>query len=71
MVAFIFVLIAAVLSDKLKMRGPFLLSGCVTAIIGYAMLLGSSDKAVRYAGSFFVATRVYVGSPMVCGPFRS
>ena len=65
MVAFFFVLITAMASDKLKMRGPFMLAGCVLGIIGYAMLLGSHDKSVRYGATFFVATGVYVGSPMV------
>ena len=42
-----------------------MLGGCLLAIIGYAMLLGTKHTSVRYGGTFFVATGVYLGSPMV------
>lgn len=66
MCAFFVVLITAGFSDRFKMRGPFMIGGCLVAIIGYAMLLGSKHSGVRYGGTFFVACGVFQGSPMVC-----
>jgi hypothetical protein len=65
MVAFCCVLITAAFSDKYKMRGPFIIGGSLLAIIGYIMLLVAKRASVRYGGTFFVATGVYLGSPMV------
>lgn len=63
--AFLLVLATTFYSDKLKMRGPVMLAGCTTAIIGYGMLLGSKSPSVRYGGTFFVASGVFVCSPAV------
>lgn len=38
-----------------------MLGGCLLAIIGYAMLLGSKSESVRYGGTFFVACGVFPG----------
>lgn len=65
MCSFFVVLITAWYSDRIKMRAPFMIAGCLVAIAGYAMLLGSEKNAVRYAGTFFVACGVFQGSPMV------
>ena len=42
-----------------------MIGGALLAIIGYAMLLGAKQESVRYGGTFFVASGVYIGSPMV------
>lgn len=63
--AFLCVLLTTFYSDRMKMRGPVMLVGSGTAIIGYAMLLGSKSNSVRYGGTFFVACGVFVCSPMV------
>ena len=65
MAAFFLVLITASLSDRVKARGPFMIGGCLLAIVGYIMLLVASKPLVRYGGTFFVASGVFVGSPMV------
>ncbi|RVX76153.1 hypothetical protein B0A52_00510 [Exophiala mesophila] len=67
MAAFLLVLITAGLSDKLKARGPFMIVGCVLAIVGYVMLLAAERPSVRYGGTFFVACGVFPCSPMVMG----
>lgn len=69
MCAFFVVLITAGFSDRFKMRGPFMIGGCLVAIAGYAMLLGSERSGVRYGGTFLVACGVFQGSPMVCPSF--
>lgn len=63
--AFLIVLATTYYSDRIKMRGPVMLVGCVVAIIGYAMLLGSKSPNTRYGGTFFVATGVFACSPAV------
>jgi hypothetical protein len=65
MAAFLLVLITSGLSDRMKARGPFMIGGCILAIVGYIMLLAGKSSGVRYAGTFFVACGVYPGSPMV------
>ncbi|ETN43675.1 uncharacterized protein HMPREF1541_02834 [Cyphellophora europaea CBS 101466] len=67
MAAFCIVLITAGLSDRFKARGPFMIGGCLLAMIGYIMLLAASQPTVRYGGTFFVASGVFMGSPMVMG----
>lgn len=42
-----------------------MIGGCILAIIGYIMLLAASQPLVRYGGTFFVASGVFLGSPMV------
>jgi hypothetical protein len=64
MCAFFVVLITAHLSDRLKMRGPFMIGACIVAIVGYAMLLGAEKSMVRWGGTF-LAAQVFAGSPMV------
>jgi hypothetical protein len=65
MCAFVCVLITAGLSDRLRARGPFMIGGAIVAIAGYIMLLVASKPAVRYGGTFLVASGVFTGSPMV------
>ncbi len=62
--AFLLVLATAALSDRIKARGPIMIAGCVLAIAGYIMLLAAKKPAVRYGGTFLVASGVYPGSPM-------
>ena len=63
--AFLCVLLTTYFSDKLKMRGPIMIFGSSTAIIGYIMLLASHSAGVRYGGTFFVACGVFICSPAV------
>jgi hypothetical protein len=62
---FIVVIITAYFSDKVKLRGPFIVAGTLIGICGYLMLLISQNNAVKYAGTFLVATGVFPGSPML------
>ena len=51
MAGFVAVICATFLSDKLKVRGPIVLTGCSLAIIGYIILLIPARPAVHYGGS--------------------
>ncbi|KAI9818389.1 MAG: hypothetical protein M1827_000447 [Pycnora praestabilis] len=67
MAGFFTVLIAAHFSDKVKMRGPFMLVGAILGIIGYIMLLTGPTAKVKYGGTFFVAAGIFPCSPLVMG----
>ena len=63
-VGFLLCLATAYASDKLRLRGVFMLAGNGFAIIGYVMLLAGPTSAVQYAGTFFVAAGIYGMSPV-------
>lgn len=42
-----------------------MLAGCALSIIGYIMLLASKAPNVRYGGTFFVASGIFICSPAV------
>jgi MFS family permease len=67
LLAFFSVLLAGHFSDRYRMRGPFMLAGCVLAICGYIMLIASELPGVRYGGTFLVAAGIFPCSPLVMG----
>lgn len=54
-------LITSLFSDRLRLRGPFLVFNCACLIAGLAMLGYASAPATRYAGTF-LATGAYVSN---------
>jgi cyanate permease len=63
--AFLVVLLASWISDRIKMRGPLMAAGLILAAIGYIMQLAAKTPAVRYGGTFFVAAGIFPCSPLV------
>lgn len=63
--AFLVVLMASWISDRIKMRGPLIATGLLVAAIGYIMQLAAKSPGVRYAGTFFVASGVFPCSPLI------
>ncbi|KAM0715366.1 hypothetical protein Q7P37_008864 [Cladosporium fusiforme] len=63
--AFLVVLIASWISDRVKMRGPLIAIGLIIAAIGYIMQLAAKTAGVRYAGTFFVASGMFPCSPLI------
>lgn len=51
-------------SDRLKMRGPFVILAALVSVIGYAMYRGSTDKHVRYAALFLQVMGAYTVAPL-------
>ncbi|EKG11490.1 hypothetical protein MPH_11379 [Macrophomina phaseolina MS6] len=53
----------AVVSERLHRRAPFIIGAAITAVIGYAILLGNKDPkgrpGVSYLGTFFAAAGIY------------
>ncbi|KUJ08741.1 MFS general substrate transporter [Mollisia scopiformis] len=52
------------LSDKYKIRGPFLLFGSVLAIIGYSLLATSRSNSVKYGAVFLASMGAFPGGPI-------
>ena len=50
-------------ADRLQTRGVFMIGYCLTAILGFGMLLGSQSPHVKYAGCFFAAAGIYSSIP--------
>ena len=65
MLGFLVVIFTAYLSDKVKVRGPFIAVGTVVGVGGYIMLLTSDRNAVKYAGTFLIGAGVFQASPML------
>lgn len=63
--AFLVVLIASWISDRIKMRGPLIFTGLLIAAIGYIMQLASKSPGVRYGGTFLVAAGIFPCSPLI------
>jgi len=53
----------AMVSDRLRVRGPIILCLYPLNIIGYIMLIASADPQVQYAALFLVALGVYPSVP--------
>nr|POE99394.1 putative transporter c11d3.18c [Quercus suber] len=63
--AFLVVIGASFISDRIKMRGPCICVGLLLAAIGYIMQIASDELGVKYAGTFFVAAGAFPCSPLV------
>ncbi|KAL0262244.1 hypothetical protein SLS55_003683 [Diplodia seriata] len=64
---FLSVLLVGHLSDRHRVRGPFMIALATLAIIGYIMQIASARPLVRYGGTFFVAAGVFPCPPLVMG----
>lgn len=58
-VAFILTLTVAVLSERTRLRAPFIMGSSAFAIIGYIILLSQNDAWVSYVGTIFAAGGIY------------
>jgi hypothetical protein len=69
LVATCLALSAAILSDRMKHRFGFILTGCFVATIGYSILLAMDHVAVgvRYFAVFAVVGGGYIAQPIVLG----
>jgi hypothetical protein len=63
----LFVVIVAVVSDRMKIRGIIMLFTLLPAIIGYAVIanIGVEYAKVKYGMIFLMATGLYSGVPCV------
>ncbi|KAK0190957.1 MFS transporter [Armillaria mellea] len=61
--AVVLTVVVAYLSDRLKLRGPFILIFVPVAIIGYIVAITATTNSGRYVAVFLIAVGVYP-----CGP---
>ena len=59
--ACILTVLAGVLSDRARARGPFILAGCVTALAGYVILFATKSAGAGYAGTMVAACGLFPG----------
>ncbi|KAL8365417.1 hypothetical protein RB595_004292 [Gaeumannomyces hyphopodioides] len=59
-----FTIAASYYADKLQRRGVFLMGFQLVGILGFAMLCGSGDASVQYAGTVFAAIGIYPQIPL-------
>ncbi|CUS13534.1 unnamed protein product [Tuber aestivum] len=55
---------AGYLADRSKQRGIFMISACLTSIIGFTMLISTHKPGVQYLGTFLAAGGIYPNVPM-------
>lgn len=51
--------ILAFMSDKVGLRGPFVLTACCFLLLGYIVMLATTNLGARYASVFMLAVGVY------------
>jgi MFS family permease len=59
------VLVTAWFSDKLKQRGPFIMCLLPISMVGYILLIASSNPRINYAGVFVLAIGIYPSAPAI------
>ena len=63
--AAVMVLIVAWLSDKTKMRGPYIMAFLPIAIVGYIILVATKNNDARYAAVFLICFGIYPAIPCI------
>ncbi|KAG9315896.1 major facilitator superfamily domain-containing protein [Chiua virens] len=51
-------------SDKYQIRGPYVITGCLVGLVGYAMLYTQTSPGIGYIGSILVAVGVFPCVPI-------
>ncbi|KAF5335197.1 hypothetical protein D9611_010915 [Ephemerocybe angulata] len=52
-------ILVGIYSDKLNLRGPFIIGGCLVSMTGYIILISQSRPGVSYFGAILAAVGVY------------
>jgi len=63
--ATVLTVVVAVLSDRLKWRGPFILICLPLAIAGYILAIAAKTNGARYGAVFLMAAGVYPSGPCI------
>ncbi|KZT01091.1 MFS general substrate transporter [Laetiporus sulphureus 93-53] len=61
----IFTISLGILSDRVGMRGPFVVVGALTSLVGYVMLFATTVPVVGYVGAIIAACGLYPSSACV------
>ncbi|KAM5541460.1 hypothetical protein V8D89_005014 [Ganoderma adspersum] len=54
-------ILAGILSDRVRARGPFVLAGSLTALVGYVILFATKSPGAGYAGTMVAACGLFPG----------
>ena len=54
-------ILAGILSDRVRARGPFVLAGAITALVGYIVLFATKSPGAGYAGVMVAACGLFPG----------
>lgn len=65
LLAFLFVIASALISDYIHIRGPLILLQFSIAAVGYVIQLATSSPSIRYVGLFFVGAGVFACPPLI------
>ena len=52
-------ILAGILSDRVRARGPFVLTGSITALVGYVVLFSTKTPGAGYAGTMVAACGLF------------
>ncbi|KZP18347.1 MFS general substrate transporter [Athelia psychrophila] len=55
----IFTIAVGIISDKYKLRGPFIIGGALVSLVGYILLYNTDKPGVGYAGAVLAAVGVF------------
>lgn len=58
------IIVCAIVSDRVQLRGPFVVGAALIAAIGYILLATQETVAVRYFG-MFLATQIFVSVALI------
>ncbi|KAF5357517.1 hypothetical protein D9758_012490, partial [Tetrapyrgos nigripes] len=61
--AAILIMVFAYLSDRLKIRSPFILFSLVLCLIGFSINISDTSSGVKYFGTFLIVGGAYAGVP--------
>lgn len=61
----LFFIAAALLSDKLRLRSPFIVFTNFLGILGYVLILSPTSHGVKFFGTFLCAIAAYTGSGLM------
>ena len=56
--------LVGIFSDRCRLRGPFVLSGAFTAMVGYVILYSQTNPGISYLGTVLVAMGIYPSLPV-------
>ncbi|KAI0634510.1 MFS general substrate transporter [Trametes polyzona] len=65
MIATVTVVICSRLSDRLKMRSPFVFGGLVLTFVGFAINASNASVGVKYFGTYLIVIGAYESAPMI------
>ncbi|KAJ3923462.1 major facilitator superfamily domain-containing protein [Lentinula edodes] len=64
-------LVSAYLSDRLNLRGPFIIITALLGIVGFIMLLCSNSSTLSYVAMFFATSGVFSADAVFCTWFST